>query len=54
MESVLHVPKNKILVESDSENLLDAVSVANGIMALRDDVSIDDIYTNAIGVFYNG
>ena len=53
-ESAVRVSKNKILVESDSENLLPTINATNGVLSLRDDMSADDIYNNALGVFYNG
>ena len=54
MESVQRVPKNKILVESDSENLLPTITAINGVLSLRNDITANDIYNNALGVFYNG
>ncbi len=54
VESVVRVPKNKILVESDSESLLPTITAANSVLSLRDDITADDIYNNAMGVFYNG
>ena len=50
--SVARVPKNKILVESDSTTLLPTTTAANGVLALRDDISPNDIYNNAMGVFF--
>ena len=52
--SVQKVPKNKILVESDSDVLLPTITALKGVLSLRDDISADDIYKNAMGVFYNG
>lgn len=53
-ESLARVPKNKILVESDSDDLTKTVIAANGVIATRNDVNIDDIFNNAMGVFFNG
>lgn len=52
--SVFNIPKNKILVESDCDNLSKTILALNGILSLRDDISADDIYNNAMGVFFNG
>ncbi len=53
-ESVQRVPKNRILVESDSSELLPTINSANEIVSLRGDITSDDIFNNAMGVFYNG
>ena len=52
--SVTNVSKNKILVESDSAEILPTIAATNGVLSLRNDVSADDIFNNAIGVFFNG
>lgn len=54
ISSVLNVPKNKILVESDSSELLPITDAVNGVLSLRDDITSDDIFNNAMGVFFNG
>lgn len=53
-ESIQCVPKNRILVESDSSALLPTINAANAILSLRDDITSDDIFNNAKEVFYNG
>ena len=45
--------KNKILLESDSTDLMPILDVANMIFNLRPDINADDIYNNAMGVFFN-
>lgn len=53
-ESVSRVPKNKILVESDSDDLLGTIKAADGVCDIRQDVSNNDLFNNAMGVFFNG
>lgn len=53
-ESVLRVPKNKILIESDSSDLSRVILAARGVSAIRSDVSPDDILQNAKRIFFNG
>ena len=53
-ESVLRVPKNKILIESDSSDLSRVILTARGVSAIRSDVSPDDILQNAKRIFFNG
>ncbi len=52
--SIGQMPKNKILLESDSANLIPVLSVADAIFTVRPDISADDIYNNSLGVFFNG
>ncbi len=51
--SLGQLPKNKILLESDSTDLMPILDVANMIFNLRPDINADDIYNNAMGVFFN-
>ena len=53
-ESVLRVPKNKILIESDDTDVSRVILAADGVLNLRTDMSGDDILKNSIGVFFNG
>lgn len=53
-ESLLSVPKNKILAESDGDNLLKTVNAASSICTIRADISVDDIFQNSAMVFFNG
>jgi len=52
--SVERVPRDKILVESDSFNFIDVITATNGVLAHRNDVTSDDIFNNAKKVFFNG
>jgi len=52
--SIGQMPKNKILLESDSENLMPILSVTEAVLTARPDISADDIYNNSLGVFFNG
>ena len=53
-ESVRKVPKDKILVESDSKNYADVITAARGVLDLRDDITSIDVFDNSMGVFFNG
>ena len=53
-ESVWKVPKDKILVESDSKNYVDVITAARGVLDLRDDITSVDVFDNSMGVFFNG
>ena len=48
------LPKNKILLESDSSNLLPILTAAAGLKSLRPEITDADIYNNTMGVFFNG
>ena len=48
------MPKNKILLESDSADLIPVLPVADVVFATRPDINANDIYNNAMGVFFNG
>ena len=52
-ESLTQVPKNKILVESDSDDFTKTIIAANSVVAVRNDITADDIFNNAMGVFIN-
>ena len=52
--TICNVPKNKILTESDNTNITDVLLATNGVLSLRHDITADDIYNNAMGVFFNG
>ncbi len=52
--SLCKVPKNKILLESDSDDFLPVLTAANAVLDARPDVSADDIFNNTMGVFFNG
>ncbi len=52
--SVGELPKNKILLESDSSNLLPVLTAAAGLKSLRPEITDADIYNNTMGVFFNG
>ena len=53
-ESLAMVPCDKILIESDSTNIIDVLQSARGVLALRPDINTDDILNNSMGVFFNG
>jgi len=53
-ESLVMVPRNKILIESDNVNLTNVLKSAQSVLALRNDINADDIFNNSIGVFFNG
>lgn len=52
--SVARVPRDRILVESDSCNFSDVITATNGVLERRDDISANDIFNNSIKVFFNG
>lgn len=52
--SIGQMPKNKILLESDSKNLMPILSVTEAVLTAQPDISADDIYNNSLGVFFNG
>ncbi|MBP5795094.1 MAG: TatD family hydrolase [Alphaproteobacteria bacterium] len=53
-KSVLRVPKSKILIESDSDDLTNVITAADGLCATRHDISAMDVFHNAQEVFFNG
>lgn len=52
--SIGELPKNKILLESDSTNLTPILAVADGVFSVRPDINVDDIFNTSLGVFFNG
>lgn len=54
ISSLARVPKNKILVESDSDDLTKTKIAANGVIARCQNITTDDIFNNSTKAFFNG
>ncbi len=52
--SLCKMPKNKILLESDSADLMPLLTAADAVLVARSDITATDIYNNTMGVFFNG
>lgn len=53
-ESLAMVQCDKILIESDSVNIIDVLKSVRDVLKMRPDINADDIFNNSMGVFFNG
>lgn len=54
ISSISSVPKDKILIESDSHDIIPVLNTADTILSMRPDLTSNDIFNNTLGVFFNG